>query len=82
MWRCTTSQSKALDAVLLAVCKKSLCFSSKTCSEAVWGNLCTERFEPLDLRKSKRKVLWFSRLLKKGEDSFCKKDFDKNLNKF
>ena len=62
MWRCTTSQSKALDAVLLAACKKILCCSSKTCSEAVWGDL---GIEPLDLRKKKRKVVWFLRLLKK-----------------
>ena len=32
VWRCTTSQSKALDAVLLAPCKKILGCSSKTCS--------------------------------------------------
>ena len=47
VWRCTTSQSKALDAVLLAACKKILGCSSKTCSEAVWGDL---GIEPLDLR--------------------------------
>ena len=33
------TQSKALDAVLLEACKKILCCSSKTCSEAVWGDL-------------------------------------------
>ena len=62
VWRYTTSQSKALDAVLLAACKKILCCSSKTCtcSKAVWSNL---GIEPLDLRKNKRKVIWFSRLL-------------------
>ena len=47
VWRCTTSQSKALDAVLLAACKKILCCSSKTCSGAVWSYLSVE---PLDLR--------------------------------
>ena len=66
--RCTTSQSKALDAVLLAACKKILCCSSKTCSEAVWRDL---GIELLDLRRNRRKVVWFSRLLKKGKDSFC-----------
>ena len=63
------SQFKALDAVLLAECKEILCCSSKTCSEAVWGDL---GIEPLDLRRNKRKVVWFLRLLKKGKDSFCK----------
>ena len=51
MWRCTTSQSKALDAVLLAACKKILCCSSKTCSEAVLGDL---GIEPLELQKKKQ----------------------------
>ena len=46
VWRCTTSQSKDLDAVLLAACKKILCCSSKTCSEVVWGDL---GIEPLDV---------------------------------
>ena len=63
VWRCTTSQSKALDAVLLAACKKILGCSSKTCSEAVWGDL---GIEPLNLMRHKRKVVWFSRLLKIG----------------
>ena len=50
VWRCTTSQSKELDAVLLAACKNILCCSSKTCNEAVWGDL---GIEPLDLRRNK-----------------------------
>ena len=51
---------------------------SKTCSEAVWGDL---GIEPLNLRRNKRKVVWFLRLLKKGKDSFCKKVFEKEWNK-
>ena len=62
VWRCAASQSKALDAVLLAACKKILSCSSKTCSEAVWGDL---GIEPLNLRRNKRKVVWFLRVLKK-----------------
>ena len=75
MWRCTTSQSKALDAVLLAACKKTLGCSSKTCSEAVWSDL---GIEPLNLRITKRKLVWCSRLLKKSKDSFVKKFSKKN----
>ena len=78
MWRCTTFQSKALVAVLLAACKKILGCSSKTCSVAVWGDL---GIEPLNLRRNKRKAVWFSRLLKKGKDSFCKSVFEKEWNK-
>ena len=35
-------------------------------NEAVWDDL---GIEPLNLRRNKRKVVWFSRLLKKGKDS-------------
>ena len=62
----------------LAACKKILGCSSKTCSEAVWGDL---GIEPLNLRRNKIKVVWLSRLLKKGKDSFCKKVFEKGWNK-
>ena len=71
-----TSQSKALDAVLLAACKKILGCSSKTCSEAVWGDL---GIEPLDLRRKKRKVVWFLRLLEKGKNNFYKEGFWKRM---
>ena len=75
MWRCTTSQSKALDAVLFAACKKILFCSSNTCSEAVWGDL---GIKPLNLRRNKRKVVWFSKLLKKVRIVFVKKFLKKN----
>ena len=56
VWRCTSTKSKALDAVLLGACKKILCYSSKTCNEAVWGDLGVE---PLALRRAKSKVVWY-----------------------
>ena len=55
--------------MLLAACKEILFCFSKTCSEAVLGDL---GIEPLNLRRNKRKVVWFSRLSKEGKDSFCK----------
>ena len=78
VWRCTRFQSKALDAVLLAACEKILCCSSNNFSEAAWGDL---GIEPLDLKRNKRKVVWFSRLLKKDKDSFYEKVFEKEWNK-
>ena len=51
--------------MFLAACKKILGCSPKTCSEAVWGDL---GIEPLNLRRNKRKVIRFLRLLKKGKD--------------
>ena len=61
--------------MLLAACKKILGCFSKTCSEAVWGDLGVE---PLNLRRNKRKVAWFSRLLKKVRIVFIKKNLKKN----
>ena len=62
VWRCTSTQSKALDAVMLGVCKKILSSSSKTCNEAVWSYLGVE---PLALRRGKSKVVWYSKILGK-----------------
>ena len=38
--------------------------------------------EPLDFRKNKKKIILFSRLLKIGKDSFCKKVLEKEWNKY
>ena len=50
VWRCTSTQSKALDAVLLGACKKNLSCSSKTCNEAVWGDLGVEPLALIEQR--------------------------------
>ena len=76
--RCTSAQSKALDAVLLGVCKKILSCSSKTCNEAVWDDLGVE---PLALRKAKCNVVWYSKLLGKDKNSYCRQVFDKEWGK-
>ena len=76
VWGCT--QSKALDAVLLGACKKILSCSSKTCSEAVWGDLGVE---PLALRRAKSKVVWYSKLLGKDKNSYCRQVFNKECGK-
>ena len=78
VWRCTSTQSKALDAVLLGACKKILSCSSKTCNEAVWGDLGVE---PLALRRTKSKVVWYSKLLRKDKNSYCRQIFDKEWGK-
>ena len=78
VWKCTSTQSKALDAVLLGACKKILSCSSKTCNEAVWGDLGVE---PLALRRAKSKVVWYSKLLGKDENSYCRQVFDKEWGK-
>ena len=48
---------------------KILSCSSKTCNEAVWGDLGVE---PLALRRAKSKVVWYSKLLGKDKNSYCR----------
>ena len=66
------------DAVLLGACKKILSCFSKTCNEAVWGDLGVE---PLALRRAKSKVVWYSKLLGKNKNSYCRQIFDKEWGK-
>ena len=45
-------------------------FMNVSCSEAIWGDL---GIEPLDLKRNKRKVVWFLRLLIKVRIDYVKK---------
>ena len=79
MWRCTTVQVPSpKHAMLLGACKKTLSCSSKTCNEAVWGDLGVE---PLALRRAKSKVLWYSKFLGKDKNSYSRQVFDKEWGK-
>ena len=64
--------------MLLGAYKKILSRPSKTCNEAVWGDLVVE---PLALRRAKSKVLWYSKLLGKNKNSYCRQVFDKEWGK-
>ena len=62
--------------MLLTACEKILCCSSKTCSsEAVWDDL---GIEALDLRRNKRKFVWFLKLVKKVRIFFVETFMKKN----
>ena len=43
----------------------------------MWGDLGVE---PLALRRAKSKVVWYSKLLGKDKNSYCRQVFDKELN--
>ena len=60
------------------MCKNILSCSSKTCNEVVWGDLGVE---PLALRRAKSKVVWYSKLLGKDKNSYCRQVFDKEWGK-
>ena len=44
----------------------------------MWGDLGVE---PLALRRAKSKVVWYSKLLGKGKNSYCRQVFDKEWGK-
>ena len=39
IWDCNKSQARALESIILGGAKKILGCSSKTCNEAVWGDM-------------------------------------------
>ena len=49
-----------------------------SCNEAVWDDLGVE---PLALRRAKSKVVWYSKLLGKDKNSYCRQVFDKEWGK-
>ena len=59
-------------SVVIGACKKISKCPSKTCNEAVWGDLGVE---PLALRRAKSKVVWYSKLLGKDKNSYCSQVF-------
>ena len=44
----------------------------------MWGDLGVE---PLALRRTKSKVVWYSKLLGKDKNSYCRQIFDKEWGK-
>ena len=56
IWDCNKSQAGALESILLWGAKKILGCSSKTCNEAVWGDM---GLETLKSRRDRAKLKWF-----------------------
>ena len=44
----------------------------------MWGDLCVE---PLALRRAMSKVVWYSKLLGKDKNSYCRQIIDKEWGK-
>ena len=57
------------------MCYNICTIKSKTCNEAVWGDLGVE---PLALRRAKSKVVWYSKLLGKDKNSYCRQILIRN----
>ena len=53
IWDCNMSQARALESIILGEAKKNLGCSSKTCNEAVWGDM------DLESRRDRVKMMWW-----------------------
>ena len=56
IWDCNKSQTIALESIILGGAKKILGCSSKTCNEAVWGDM---GLETLKSRRDRAKLKWW-----------------------
>ena len=59
VWKCNKSQASALESILLGGAKRILGCSSKTCNEAVRGDM---GLETLKSRRDKAKLKWWYKL--------------------
>ena len=74
MWVGNRSQAAALESVLLDGGKRILGCSSKTCNEAVRGDLAMG-IHTLQGRRDKAKLKWWYKLVTMPEDRYPKKWF-------
>ena len=77
MWEGNKSQAAALESVLLGGGKRILGCSSKTCNEAVRGDL---GIDTLQGRRDKAKLKWWYKLVTMPEDRYPKKLFSQVWN--
>ena len=78
VWEGNKSQAAALESVLLGGGKRILgCCSSKTCNEAVRGDL---GIDTLQGRRDKAKLKWWYKLVTMPEDRYPKKLFSQDWN--
>ena len=77
VWEGNKSQAAALESVLLSGGKRILGCSSKTCNEAVRGDL---GIDTLQGRRDKAKLKWWYKLVTMPEDRYPKKLFSQDWN--
>ena len=73
VWHCNKSQAVALEAVLLGGAKRILGCSSKTCNEAVRGDM---GIQTLEGRRDEAKLKLWYKLASMSEDRYPRKAFD------
>ena len=60
VWQGNKSQAASLKSIMLGGAKRALGCSSKTCNEAIWGDM---GLEVLQGRRDKRKLRWWYRIV-------------------
>ena len=69
IWDYNKSQARALESILLGGEKKILGCSSKTCNEAVWGDI---GLETLKSRRDRAKLKWWYKVCRLPDNRYPK----------
>ena len=69
IWDCNKSQTRALESIILGGAKKILGCSSKTCNEAVWGDM---GLETLKSRRDRAKLKWWYKVCRLPDNRYPK----------
>ena len=69
IWDCNKSQTRALESIILGGAKKILGCSSKTCNEAVWGDMGLETFKS---RRDRAKLKWWYKVCRLPDNRYPK----------
>ena len=69
IWDCNKSQARALESIILGGAKKILGCSSKTCNEAVWGDM---GLETLKSRRNRAKLKWWYKVCRLPDNRYPK----------
>ena len=77
MWEGNKSQAGSLESIILDGAKRILGYSSKTCNEAVRGDM---GLDTLQSRRDRAKLKWWYKLATLPEDRYPKKLFNQEWN--
>ena len=69
IWDCNKFQARALESIFLGGAKKILGCSSKTCNEAVWGDMGLRNFKS---RRDRAKLKWWYKVCRLLDNRYPK----------
>ena len=77
VWECNKSQARSLESIILDGAKRILGCSSKTCNEAVRGDM---GLDTLQSRRDRAKLKWWYKLASLPKDRYPKQLFNQEWN--